>query len=299
MKIAKNEITGYLAINVTESETAWNALSLYNYGDEVRDGHYIYTYAGVDGTNTVSSPSVEALAWVETRPTNYYSMLDGNSTSQTTRTSPLIFDVEMHNYDVATLMNIEASDVLFELILIATDEVIYSESFNTNDTSAIVDFYTYCFNEFDLTNYVYNPNLPLAGGDTKLRITVTKDGGGDVKVGRLCIGKSFYIGEVAYGVNLGLESYSVKTTDEFGNDTLVQRGAVELNSYDIRCATSKIPPLRRKAIELDAIPILFIGDETVGSNLEQLLTYGYWQNFSLVATNPTYSNISLTVKGVL
>jgi len=297
MKIAKNEITDYLAINVTEDEIAWDALSLYNYGDEARDGHYVYTYAGVDGTNTTSSPSVDALAWIETRPTNYYSMLDGKTSSQTIRTSPLIFDVTMGNYDTATLLNIEAETALFEIILIATDEVIYSQSFDVGDESEIIDFYSYCFSDFVFADYIYNQSIPLYGASAKLRITLTNTT--DVKVGRLVVGRSFYVGEVAYGVNLGLESYSVKTTDEFGNDTLIQRGAVELNSYDIRCTTNRLPTLKRKAIELDAVPVLFIADESDTSNLENLLAYGYWQNFALVATNPTYSSISLTVKGVL
>lgn len=299
MRVVKNDITSYLSINVPITETEWNSSSVYNYGDEARDGNYIYVYAGVSGTNTADSPANNALAWVQSRPTNQYAMLDGKSSSQTIRTSPLIFEVTMRNYDTATLMNIEASDVLFEVVVIATNEVIYSQSFSTNDQSNIVDFYSYCFADFDLTNYVYNRSLPLQGSDTKLRITVTKDSGGSVKVGRLCIGKSFYIGELTYGCSLGLESYSIKSTDEFGNETLLQRGAVELNNYDVRCGTSALPTLRRKAIELDAIPVLFIGDESDNSVLENLLTFGYWQNFSLVATNPTYSNVSLTVKGVL
>lgn len=299
MRVCKNDITSYLAINVPIAETSWSSGAVYNYGDEVRDGNFMYAYSGIKGTNTVESPSNNLLAWVEVRPINQYAMLDGKSSSQTTITSPLIFDVTMRNYNTCSLMNTEASDVLFEVIVIATDEVIYSESFTTNDTSNVFDFYSYCFADFVLSNYVYNPNLPLQGSDTKLRVTVTSYSGGTVKVGRCVIGKSFYIGEVEWGASLGLESYSINTTDEFGNEYSEQRGAVELNNYNIKCGTSALPALRRKAIEYDATPILFIADESVDTLLENLITFGKWQNFSLIASNPTYSNISLTVKGLL
>jgi hypothetical protein len=297
MRVCKNDITSYLAINVPITETSWSGGSVYNYGDEVRDGNFVYAYSGINGTNTVESPSNNSLSWVEVRPINQYAMLDGKSKTQTIVESPLIFEVTMNNYDTTAIMNLEAESLLIEIVDKVTDEVYYTEDVELTDDTNIIDFYEYCFADFIIKNYFYTQKLPLFGSNTKLRLTITSEE--LVKVGRLVIGKSFYIGEVSWGASLGLESYSIKTTDEFGNEYYEQRGAVELNNYEIRAGTASIPNLRRKAIEYDAIPILFVGDESDDSILENLLTFGTWQNLNFNLANPTNSNIPLTIKGSL
>ena len=87
--------------------------------------------------------------------------------------------------------------------------------------------------------------------------------------------------------------------DEFGNTTLVHRGSVNLDSYEVQVPTQKIPLLKRKAQELDAIPILFVMDESPTSNTENLLNFGYWHSFSMLIPNSVKSSISLTIKGIL
>ena len=90
MKIVENKITDYLTINVTENETQWLITSLFEYGDYIRDGHFIYRYAGINNSNTDVSPYIDyetnknlVPTWVLYGPTNYYAMLDGETSTRT------------------------------------------------------------------------------------------------------------------------------------------------------------------------------------------------------------------------
>ena len=302
MTIVENKVTGYLTANFSETETAWSSGSTYSYKSEARDGHYIYAYTGNANTNTTASPATFSQTdpltpWVQMRPTNYWAMLDGRTDSQTAVLNQIVIEISDINYDYVSILDIDGINVAYEL-KDSVGTVVYSLTNNLQDESAIIDFYTYCFSPFlfkknDLVS------LPIYGGTSKLKITLNASTGNYAKIGRLVFGNSFFIADTAMGGSLGLESYSPRSVDPFGNATLTHIGAVNLQSFQVRLHTSLIPTIQRKIIALDAIPCLFIMDETVTSNVENLLTYGYWQDFNINHKGCNYSYASTTLKGLL
>lgn len=297
MTILKNETIDYLSINLTEDETQWVVGNTYDYADEVRDGHFIYKYAGTDGTNTELSPSTDTTdKWVYTKPTNYYSMLDGKTESQTSKNEELVFSFSWINYRSLSLLNIEGKSINIEMINLDDDSVVYSESLDLIDDFNIIDFYSYCFEDYLFTENIYR-DLPIYP-NAKVTVTITSIGG-SAKIGRLVTGRPFWIGHTGYGANLGLSSYSRKTTNEFGITDLIHRGAVNEDSYEVSVPTPKIPSIRRKLIEMDATPILFIMDEREETKVEHLLIFGYWEDVSILLANSTTSTTSITIKGIL
>jgi hypothetical protein len=295
VRFVKSEITALVSSNVLENETAWLVTDTYNRGDERRDDHYIYAYLGVDGTNSALKPSLSPIQWLVQRPTNYWAMVDGSTSTQTTRADNITVEIATNNFDTISLLDIEAETVILTLTVSAT--VVYTKTYDLRDESEVVDFYSYCFSDFIYSHSLYNQDLPIyLNGTLKVEIINT---GSTAKCGSIISGRSFYVGQTLYGASLGLESYSAKQVDEFGTVTLVKRGAVSLDSYDIRVPTSKVPMLKRKAVEYDAVPLLFIFDESTTSNTENLLVHGYYQNMSVLLSNPSKSVISLTVKGIL
>jgi hypothetical protein len=295
MRFVKSEITALVSSNVLENETEWLVSDTYNRGDERRDGHYIYAYLGVDGTNSALKPSLSPIEWLVQRPTNYWAMIDGSTSTQTTRADNITVEIATNNFDTISLLDIEAKTVILTLTVSAT--VVYTKTYDLQDESEVIDFYSYCFSDFIYKSSLYNQDLPLyLNGTLKVEIINT---GATAKCGSIISGRSFYVGKTLYGASLGLESYSTKQVDEFGTETLVKRGAVNLDSYDIRVPTNKVPTLKRKAIEYDAVPLLFVFDESTSSTTENLLVHGYYQNMSVMLSNPSESVISLTVKGIL
>ena len=305
MKIVKNQITDYVSINVENDETEWLSTNVYNFRDELRDGNFIYKYAGINGTNTELSPSViyerdKELApiWVLTRPTNYFALLDDKSSTQTENAESLVFEVLNGRYETFSLLNLEAQSVMIELIDITTAEIYQTINFDLLDRSDRIDALSHYFNPIKLKTNVYADNIYLLG-NTKLKVTILN--GGDIaKCGRLIFGRSYYIGETQYdGATLDLQSFSRFETDTFGNTDLKQGNSIRTAKYNVKIPTNKIISVYDKRIEYDAIPLLFIADESSNSKLENLLLFGYFVSSPISIKNPVNSNIPVDIKGLL
>lgn len=303
MKILKNRITDYISANFSENETAWDSAAIYNYADEVRDGHFIYKYAGANGTNTTDAPSIDSQKlpterkWVQICPTNYFAMLDGVTSTQTKNTDTITIEIAVDNYDALSLLDVVAQSVSLELRDATTAEVFYTKTIGLLDYTGIVDFYSYCFEEIVFKPSVYIDDMPLVN-NAILRIVIDNNGG-EAACGRLVCGKTYYIGKTGYGVNLSQESYSKKDTDVFGNTTLIHSNSLNIDSYEVYVPTQSVPNIRRKFKELDAVALLFIMDENPNSQLENLLNFGFYQNFSIVIPDAALSTASLQIKGLL
>lgn len=302
MKFCKNDFDDYKTINIVEDETEWLVGDIYQYGDERRDGHYIYKYAGENDTNTILSPAViyerdkEIFPiWVQIRPTNYYAMLDARTDSQTTNNADIIMTFDISNQNTFAMLNIQADNV--NVSIFDTDQgiVTYNKDVETRDESSVIDFYSYCFSDFVFSDSIYLDDLPLTQNGI-LTITATAE---TVKIGRLVLGKSYFVGDTFFGATLGISSYSDKSIDTFGNVSLKQKGSVNIDTYKVQVPTPKVTELRKKAIEYDAVPILFIGDESMDTIVDNLLNFGYWTNFSILLPNPVKSTLSLSIKGLL
>ena len=159
MLIVENKTIDYISANFTENETAWDSGDTYNYSDEIRDGHFIYKYAGEDGTNTAQSPAVDVnnatAKWVEIKPTNYYAMLDGKTATQTLNDDKIDITIEDINYDSISLIGLNAKDVQLILTDINNNEEVFNKTIELVDNTEIIDFFTYSFNEFDLITSIY------------------------------------------------------------------------------------------------------------------------------------------------
>lgn len=301
-KALQNKVTSYLSANFTEDEVLWQIAALYNYADERRDGHYIYKYAGADGTNSVDAPSIDYLkkesvrVWVRIHATNYWAMLDGNTSTQTQNADIIMIEIDSSNYDSLCLLDVAARSVKLELLHVSEIEPLYTKIFELQDESTVVDEYSYWFSDFTMRPSVFTDDIPLFS-DATLRITIDNTGG-IVKCGRLVHGRSFYIGVTQYGATLDFESYSLNQTDPFGNTELMHREPLDRDSFDIQVPTSKIPILRRRIGSWDAIPLLFIMDESASTNVENFLNYGFIERFTTLWENRTTSMVSMTIKAL-
>lgn len=300
MTIVQNKALDYLDANFAETETIWNISHTYSYAQEIRDGHYIYTYAGTTGTNTLESPSVNNekidRVWVQTRPTNYFAMIDGKTNTQTQNVDSIDVLIACSNCDAISLLGLEAKSITLTLFDNLTAQAVHTKTIDLVNTRDIIDFSTYCFEEFNTNTTIYE-QLPLYT-DAGLIISI-EHSGMVAKCGRLVVGRTYFVGETGVGANLGMESYSRKETDVFGNVILNHTSNVNIDSYEAYVPTRNIQAIRRKMAALDAIPVLFIMDESQNTELENLLTYGYFEVFNIMLPDTSISTASITIKGLL
>lgn len=300
MKICENVITAYQSANFTEDETAWTSGAVFNNGDEIREGNFIYKYAGIDGTNSDVAPFDGSIDWLLQRPSNYYAMLDSRPESrtsdQTVVADEIIVSIDLNNVDTIVLLNLDATTVNISIEDLNTSTIVYDMDFDLNDSTEIVDALSYYFSPFVFKQTVY-ASTPLYG-NARATITITKTGD-FAKCGRLFAGQSYDLGITLFNVTQNLESYSIRQVDEFGTPTLRTRGSVYNSRFNILAPASRTENLKRKRKELDAIPILFIGDESESSIFENMLSYGLWEDATMQITNPVKTQMNLSVKELL
>lgn len=290
MKICKNEITDYSSANFTEDEPEWLVGNLYNVGDEARDDHYIYKYAGVDNTNTATKPSLNPIQWKQNRTSNYYAMFGDKTNEQTENPDEIIIEIESSTADVLALLNVDADTIRVEIL--GTD---YDETIDMTQR-AVSDWSSFWFAPFLLRKNVY---LEIGYRlNVTIKITATKTGG-IAKIGRLVNGTGIYLGDSLFGTSFDLQTYTGETTDQFGAKTDNVTGSVFNGAYPISLPSQNVEIVKQYRKDFDNIPILFIGDEQEESVFRNLLSYGKWQKAGITLQDPSYSSMELTIKELL
>lgn len=292
MKIVQNLISDYYSANFTENETPWSSGSTYAYGEEARQGHYIYKYAGISGTNSTNNPTIDTLSWEYERASNYYAMLGGSTKNQTENYETIDIQFNIDRYDTIALLNIEATDVMVEIRDISTDEIIYTKNVELTYRNV------YSYTQFFFAPFIYQKrayiNIPFFLG-ARARILLTNPSK-TAKVGRLVAGQSINLGITLFGMSSELTTITNQVVTEFGTVIEEAEDTYYVHNFNIIInsgMTEYIKDLRR---ELSFVPILFVGDEEDNSKYQNLLSFGYWENATIPLDNAVKSNMTLIVK---
>ena len=294
MTICKNLVTDFTSANFIENEPLYNASTSYKYGDEAREGHYIYK-SRID-SNVGNQPSTSPLSWKKVGPSNYYAMLDGVSLTQTVNAGTIDVTFNSSGYDIVSLVNVQGVSVRVVVTDLNTSTVVMDKTKELVDNSRIFDFYSYCFEPISYLEDFFI-RLPLYN-NTSIRVIINGLDG-YAKCGTLVSGRSLFIGAAKWGISFDLESWGTSTVDEFGYKELEHSNSVYNDSYSINIESSRLRLMQRKLRQLDFVPILFVGDENDDSKFENLVDYGYWETVRLVLENPVNSTIEITKKGLV
>jgi hypothetical protein len=295
--ILENLVTGYVSANFTESETDWDIGTSYSYGEEAREGHYIYkSLVSGANTNTGNQPSISPLHWKKNRPSNYFAALDNVNLTQTQNADKVEFTISGVNYDAISILGIDGYSISVEMIAAGISTAVFSDTKSLDNSLAVIDEMTYWFNDFDFTT-TYFSRLPIYS-DSTIKVTIDKLGS-TAKVGTLCAGRTLYLGDAAWGASFDMESWGRKVVDEFGATELTHTNSVYSDTYTLNIPSTKIRELQRKVKQYDFKPLIFIGDETDDSLFENLVDIGYWETVKMVLSNPIMSTVNITKKGLI
>lgn len=113
-------------------------------------------------------------------------------------------------------------------------------------------------------------------------------------VGELVIGRQVELGVALYGTGVGIIDYSRKSTDEFGVITVVKRDYSKRCEFDVAVDTELVGYVQRTFAGIRARPVVWIGDESQ----EATLVYGYYRDFSISISTPSFSDATITVEGL-
>jgi hypothetical protein len=260
----------------------YDAGDTYALGDRVisTTTHRVYEslQAGNLGNPLPVMPEISTAFWLNVSATNRWKMFDNSITSQSSAAEYLSIAIQtVGRVDSVALLNISASSVRITMED-ATEGIVYDETYSLIEESGILDYYEYFFEPVSRVGDFAITDMDLYS-DTTITITLSEPGG-TVLCGAAIVGLSKTIGATRFGMSLGIQDYSVKITDEFGNKTILERVYSDKMSLQVSIPTASVVSVKKTLASYRATAIVYIATDEIGA--EPVIAYGYFNDFNEV-----------------
>lgn len=282
-----------ISTDVAEADHAeWVDSTAYALGDRVISSslHKVYESLQADNLNhTISDP----MWWIEVSPTNRWKIFDTSNSTQTAQATSISYTLRpVVAVSALALLNFtEASSVRVQATH-STYGTLYDQTTDLTSQIPSADWWTWFFGQRKRQTQYVITNLPaLPGAD----IIVDLTGGAGLAVGVLLVGQITDIGAwVKQGVKVGIQDYSRKETNDFGDTVLVRRAYARRASFDLTLPTEEIDSAQTLLADLRATPCLWIGS----SLYEATVVFGIYKQFDILISYPTFADCQIELEGL-
>jgi hypothetical protein len=302
MKIIKpHQMMDSMLVSSTVAENdypAWVSGTTYAVGARVirLSVHKVYERL-VAGAGTVA-PEVDAATpavWLDVGPTKRWAPFDNVVGTLASGPSPLTYVLRTGFTDSLALFELSGRYVDVTMKDGAGGTVVYQNRIDleVTDIETIFDWF---FTELDLRTDVVITDLPGQYASAELTVSLTSTIG-TVSVGVIKPGLISDLGETQAGASVGIDDYSRKERDEFGNTVILERAYSKKGSFTMLTTLGTFNRIYRTLAALRATPCVYIATEEVG--YEPLLIYGFFSSFNIDITYPEYHLCSLDIEGLI
>lgn len=279
---------------------AYNGATTYADGDRVISvtTHRIYeSLAGSNLGNALPvSPETETAWWLDVGATNRWKMFDSGVATQSSAANIITVVLAPGRVDSVALLNIEADT--YQVILTSGGPQVYNSgvvSLVLSDT--IGDWYQYFFEEIiRKTDVVVTDIPPYGNGILTVELTAAS---ATVLVGALIVGLYRDIGTLLEKPRAGINDYSKKTADDFGNMVPVERAFSKRLSGVVMVNNSLVDEVVRVLSEYRATAVVWVGTESFTSTI----IFGFYKSFDVVieatVDAATVSMCNLDIEGLV
>tara|TARA_R110000822_G_scaffold163164_1_gene303473 strand:- start:2240 stop:3142 length:903 start_codon:yes stop_codon:yes gene_type:complete len=286
----------FLSSNLAEDDyAAWSAGTTYALGTRVIVVSVHKVYESASSGNTGNDPTTDTTGtnWIEVGATNKWKAFDQHISDPATNANTIQYVISSGTTIISSLafFGLSADSVQIQVSYASTE--VYNKTFQLLDTSPVVDWYTYFFLRITKLQELLVVDLP-SYTDATVTITIT-DTGEVVKVGQVVLGSLVTLGRTGYGSSIGIEDYSRKERDTFGNPIILERAFAQKANYEVSILTADARRVQRFLSDYRAKPIVWIGnqDPTYG-----LIVYGFYTQFSINLSTYSTSYSTIEVEGL-
>ncbi len=288
---------------VPENDHAqWNIATTYALNDKVivLSSHKIYK--SLQNANVGNNPLDDIQDdpdnlpqfWVEISATNRFKVFDGLRDSQTVSDAPMTYVLTGNSViDSLAVLNVDANDV--DIIVEFQGEEIYNENFSIVDRT-VSNWYEFFFKPFSQNKNIYIDGLPALIGT---KITITFNGGGQVKAGIISIGQSIFIGNANYGSQSDIRSFSRTEPNVFGVTKLVKRQPKLITRQRVFASpalTTFLYELREEAES--SVSVWTTVDDANNELFNAFIVHGIADRFIINAENPAFTTLELEIREI-
>ena len=282
-----------IATNVPETDyPAWNSGTSYTViGERVIKGHKVWQNAVNPNLN--NDPESTAGKWSEVGYTNAYKAFDKSISTQTAQTTSITYQLRLGqaigsvnglNLTGATSMRVYVVDPVYGTV--------YDQTKSLLSYPALSGWWAWFFGERRAPTQALFLDLPsFPNADIYIVLT----GGASLAVGVLLLGQMYrYTMGVQMGAKLGIQDYSRKERNEYGDLYMVERAFAKKANFTMLLEAPEVDAFNLFLSSVRATSCLWIGSD----RYESTTVYGPYKSFDIVIPYFNYSECDLELEGL-
>lgn len=281
-----------ISTDVAEADyPVYSASATYALADRVMLNHVVYE--SLQAGNAGNDPATASTWWIEVSPTNRWKLFDTSNTTQTAKSNSMSYTLALGTAVTAIgMLNLTGAISARIRQIDPQYGTVYDRTFDLSSLPYESSWWAWVFGErlvrrqqvaFGLQAY---PNA---------EITIDLYGGADLSIGVLILGYSQEIGiGITTGAKLGIQDYSRKEKNDFGDTVLVERAFAKRATFDLLIENRKLDAVQDMLTELRAKNCLWIGSQKYGSSM----VYGFIKQFDIVISYNSHSDCQLEIEGL-
>ena len=285
------------ASNVAETDYAvWSSATTYALAARViftsSGTHKIYE--SLQASNLNKDPRTQPLWWIEVSPTNRWSAFDTTVSTQTKQAASITYTLTPGQAvnTIAALNIVGASSLTVTMTSPLVGGTVYTKTVDLSALPTAADWWSWFYGAKAVPTQSILTDLP-SYADCVISFTLT--GGASLALGVLMIGRQRLFGVgIKFGARVGIQDYSRKETNDFGDTILVQRSFAKRANFDIQVARAEVDFFQNFLTEVRASPCLWIGSTVY----ESTTVFGFYKNFDILISYPEHADCSLELEGL-
>lgn len=288
------------ATNVPENDySAWSSGTTYAAGARVILTSTHKIYESLLSSNTGNDPTVISSPqyWIEVGPTNRWAAFDTSVSTSTRQANNITYTLQpgIAVTSLAVLNIQNATQITVTVVSPASGSpgIVYQQIVDLGALPSTPDWWAWFYGMRRPQTQVIFTDIP---GYTDCIITIEILGGSSLSAGVILIGQrqSFGLG-IKYGASIGIQDYSRKETNEFGDTVLVQRAFAKRANFELFITAGEVDALQNILSDIRATPCLWVGS----NSYEATTIFGFYKNFDILISYPDYSDCQLEIEGLV
>lgn len=271
---------------------AYNPGAAYAVGDRVQDNTAHMVYQSLAAGNA-GNALADTTKWVPVGATNRWAMFDAGVGTSTAVASPLAVVLRPGATSGLGLLDMVGRTLHVQMRDAPGGTVVYDRTLDL-DASVVECVFDWFFAEFEQRADVAFTDLPSQFVSCELSVTLTASTG-LASCGVCKPGRTIEIGRTLDRPNVSIIDYSVKSTDEFGSTTVIERTWSKRATFQVITEKYRFNTIYRALAALRATPAFYIGVDELG--YEPLLLYGFFRDSSMSVEKPR-NVCSIEVEGL-
>jgi hypothetical protein len=171
-------------------------------------------------------------------------------------------------------------------------DVIYDSTYSLVSSDGVSSWFSWFHETRRRTRDIVELEMPTIT-NPHIDIWLTESGG-MVQCGVCVSGQNLEIGEAQLGASTGIQDYSIKQEDAFGNYTILERSFRKRADFQIVVENTRIGYVQNVLSDYRATPIIYVGHE----DYTNTIIYGFYKDFAVEISYQDVSILTASIEGL-